>query len=87
MATSSNNYDIITKPAHYANHTIEPLDYVTDLLTNSKFTAMEGALVMNIIKYISRFPYKGTPVEDVKKAQFYLSKLTGIVEAEYNKGS
>lgn len=24
------------------------------------------------LKYLMRFPYKGTPIEDVKKAEFYL---------------
>ena len=29
----------------------------------------------NIIKYVTRFPYKGTPVQDLKKARWYLDYL------------
>lgn len=34
-----------------------------------------GACVLNILKYITRYPYKGTPLMDLAKAQDYLSKL------------
>ena len=29
----------------------------------------------NIIKYVTRFPYKGTPVQDLEKAKWYLEYL------------
>jgi len=29
----------------------------------------------NIIKYVTRFPYKGTPLPDLKKAKWYLEYL------------
>jgi len=84
---NKNQFNDITFPSHYANHSIEPIDYVTDLLTKSNFTAMEGALVLNIIKYISRFPYKGTPVKDVEKAQWYLDRLVKLVQEERGEES
>ena len=36
----------------------------------------------NIIKYVTRFPYKGTPVQDLKKARWYLDYL---INEEENK--
>jgi|TARA_Y200000002_G_scaffold297309_2_gene251933 hypothetical protein len=36
----------------------------------------------NIIKYVTRFPYKGTPVSDLKKARWYLDYL---INEEENK--
>lgn len=29
----------------------------------------------NVIKYVSRHKYKGKPLEDLKKARFYLDRL------------
>lgn len=80
--TLTKDYDVIQKPAHYANHSIEPLDYAKDLLSNNDMTAYQGALVMNVIKYISRFPYKGKKVEDLEKAQFYLNELVDSVSGD-----
>jgi hypothetical protein len=34
----------------------------------------------NIIKYITRFPYKGTALADLEKAQWYLEYLIKEVE-------
>ena len=33
-------------------------------------------------KYMHRWRYKGTPLEDLKKAHFYLTKLIGEMEGE-----
>jgi hypothetical protein len=40
----------------------------------------------NIIKYVTRHPYKGKSLEDLKKAQWYLTKLIEEVEAEQKQG-
>ena len=37
--------------------------------------AFVGFLQGNCIKYLSRAAHKGSPVEDFKKAQWYLNKL------------
>ena len=29
----------------------------------------------NIVKYVTRFPYKGTPIQDLEKAKWYLEYL------------
>ena len=29
----------------------------------------------NIVKYVTRFLYKGTPIQDLEKANWYLNKL------------
>ena len=36
----------------------------------------------NIIKYVTRHPYKGKSLEDLKKARWYLDKLIEEVEAK-----
>ena len=40
----------------------------------------EGYLQGNVIKYISRYRYKGTALEDLQKAQWYLNRLIKEVE-------
>ena len=39
-------------------------------------------VVGNIIKYITRYPYKGTPLKDLEKARWYLDYL---IKQEKNK--
>jgi len=38
----------------------------------------------NIIKYVTRFPYKGTPVQDLEKAKWYLEYLLKETKEKIN---
>lgn len=67
MASAAEPVDMINKPPHYARYQIEPIDFVSV----NDFNFLEG----NVIKYVSRYKYKGKPVEDLNKAKFYLEKL------------
>jgi|TARA_R100001369_G_scaffold10497_1_gene23534 hypothetical protein len=55
--------DIIKKPPHYNQGGIEPIDYIV----KNKLSYCEG----NVVKYISRWKYKGG-IEDLKKAKQYI---------------
>jgi hypothetical protein len=44
----------------------------------------EGYLQGSVIKYISRYKYKGTAMEDLKKAEWYINKLIQEVEIFIN---
>jgi len=57
--------DIINHPHHY-NKGIETTDYISSW----DMSFIEG----NIIKYVTRYKYKGG-VEDLRKAEWYLSLL------------
>ena len=46
-------------------------------MTAEEFT---GYLKGNCMKYLWRYKYKGKPVEDLKKCQWYLNKLIASVE-------
>jgi len=37
--------------------------------------AFKGYLKGNCMKYLWRYDYKGKPIEDLEKAQWYLAKL------------
>ena len=54
--------DMVNHPPHYNKSGIETID------------GFESYLQGNILKYLWRYPYKNG-VEDLKKAQWYLSKL------------
>ena len=49
---------------------------------NMDFQMFLGYLEGNTKKYLHRFRYKGKPVEDLKKARWYLDQL--ITEMEGN---
>ena len=63
---SKEKKDIINHPEHYTQG-IETIDYIRSW----NMDYVRG----NIIKYITRFPYKGTPLQDLKKAKWYLEYL------------
>lgn len=64
--------DNINHPSHYNRGSIETIDIIKNSMSLSEF---EGYLQGNIIKYISRYKYKGKCLEDLQKANWYLNKL------------
>lgn len=50
---------------HYKAGAIEPIDYII----SNDLSFAEG----NVVKYITRYKHKGTPVEDLKKARDYIN--------------
>ena len=73
--------DPVAKPAHYNIGTIECIDYMKD---NMPLEAFKGYLEGNAKKYLHRWRYKGKPVEDLKKARWYLDRLIQEIETEGN---
>ncbi len=64
--------DNINKPDHYTSGGIECIDYMKDNMSPIMFCGyLEGAAK----KYLHRYRYKGQPVEDLEKAQWYLNLL------------
>lgn len=89
MAELRNNCDIAAKPtattdavshpAHYTQGGIECIDAIQAALTHAEFV---GYLRANVIKYIWRYDRKGAPVQDLRKAAWYLDRLTREVERD-----
>jgi hypothetical protein len=70
--------DPINSPAHYNEGEIETIDYIVDVL--GKFDAIHYCHG-NVIKYTStRLWTKGKPVQDAKKAVWYLNKMIELME-------
>lgn len=59
--------DKINSPSHYTQGNIEVIDFIMD----KKLDYCEG----NVIKYICRYKFKGTPKEDLLKAKKYVEFL------------
>jgi hypothetical protein len=58
--------DPINRPAHYAFSHIEVIDAIE---------AWElGFRLANVIKYVARADRKGRPIDDLKKARWYLDR-------------
>lgn len=68
--------DIINKPEHYTKGKIEPIDYIK----SNDLNFLEG----NIIKYVTRYKFKNG-LEDLQKANFYLTKLIEDYDKNNNK--
>tara|TARA_R110002167_G_scaffold251543_2_gene457761 strand:- start:1327 stop:1692 length:366 start_codon:yes stop_codon:yes gene_type:complete len=69
--------DVVNSPSHYASGGIECIDAIQDSMSEIAF---KGYLKGNIQKYLWRYEMKGKPVEDLKKAQWYLNRLIESVE-------
>ena len=63
---------------HYNQGRFEVIDVIEDW--NLGFAAG------NAVKYIARHKYKGKPVEDLKKARWYIDRLIQNLELEEEDG-
>ena len=70
--------DNVNHPPHYNSGNIETIDYIVDVL--GKYEAISYCQG-NVIKYTgSRLFSKGKPIEDAKKARWYLDKMIQLLE-------
>lgn len=67
--------DPVNNPGHYNQNGIEVID-VIETYAKSDFR------LANVIKYVCRCEYKGKKLEDLKKAQWYLSRVIAELEDE-----
>ena len=74
MEPTGSVIDEINNPPHYTKGGIQPIDFIEA----NDLDWHEG----NIIKYVVRYPHKGTPLKDLRKARFYLDRLIARVEIE-----
>ncbi len=65
--------DMVNKPPHYNQGSVECIEAIRAALTKEEF---EGYCKGNAMKYIWRHRHKGEPKENLDKAAWYLDKLT-----------
>ena len=73
-AEETRKNDIINHPEHYTKGGIE----VREFIDSWHLDFNSG----NVIEYVVRAPYKGTELQDLKKAQNYLNHLIELKEKE-----
>lgn len=73
--------NMVNHPSHYTAGGIECIDALESMTTGYKDPVQAG-LAWQIVKYIWRCPLKGKPLEDARKAEFYLRRLIKRLEAE-----
>jgi len=71
------DYDPVESPVHYNTGSVECIEAIKASMSDTEF---KGYLKGNAMKYLWRYDYKGKPVEDLKKAQWYLARLTEEAE-------
>ena len=75
-------FDNVHAPKHYLHGKKETIDVIQDCMTGDEF---HGYLKGNILKYVSRYKFKGEPLQDLEKANWYLGRL--IMEVKTNGSS
>lgn len=69
--------DVVNSPPHYKTGGIEAIEGIEASMGPEAYA---GYLKGNIMKYMWRYERKGKPIEDLKKARWYLDRLIGLRE-------
>lgn len=64
---------MVNEPPHYRAGQIEVIDFIED----QRFPYHLG----NVVKYVCRAGHKGSELQDLQKARWYLDRYIGLVEA------
>ena len=65
-------YDNVHRPEHYNTGSLECIDAIKGMLNHDEYI---GYLRGNALKYMWRFRYKKSPIEDLRKARWYEERL------------
>lgn len=76
-ALNDETVDVVNSPPHYKTGGIEAIEGIEASMGPEAYA---GYLKGNIMKYMWRYERKGKPVEDLKKAQWYLGRLIAAQE-------
>lgn len=67
---------------HYTSSTVQPWEAMEAWMSPTEFS---GFLRGNVIKYLARANKKGSPMQDLLKAQHYMNKLIEFEQGEQKK--
>lgn len=74
--------DLVNNPPHYNQAGIECIDAMEAMAHGAPVSAHAAYCWQNSFKYLWRWPYKAKPLEDLKKARWYLDRLIETLEAQ-----
>lgn len=66
--------DRVNSPSHYTAGNQEVIDIIEDAIKTAPDTT-QGMLQAQVLKYMLRLWLKDNPIEDAKKAEWYLKRL------------
>jgi hypothetical protein len=66
----------VENPDHYNTGAIEAIEAIRASMPSEQFF---GYLKGNVMKYLWRYDYKEKPVEDLRKADWYLNRLIDVL--------
>ena len=76
--------DPVARPAHYTAGAVECIDAIQ--AATHHLEGFSAFLTGQVIKYLWRWALKGRPVEDLRKARWYLDRLLTLQEAHQARG-
>lgn len=80
MSDAPKKYDDVVCPEHYNKGDVECIDAIRASMSGEAF---RGYLKGNIEKYMWRYETKKAPVQDLRKARWYLERLIQeVISAE-----
>lgn len=72
-------YDNVNHPYHYTQSGFECIDIMKGVFG---IEYVKAFCICNAFKYIFRHKYKNKPLEDIKKAKWYIDKYISLSEKE-----
>ena len=72
-----NKKEMVNHPSHYKNNKYECIDVMLDIFGKEKVLAF---CELNAFKYQWRANFKGTDIQDKKKAEWYINKYIELKE-------
>ena len=69
-------------PPHYRNYRIEVIDILEDAVARAP-DPVKGSLQYQVLKYLLRLWDKDGPLQDSKKARWYLDRLISKLEQQH----
>ena len=79
-ALSSHQDDRVNSPSHYTSGKQEAIDIIEAAIKDAP-TPGKGMLQGQVLKYMLRVWLKDNPIEDLKKARWYLDRLIDQLES------
>lgn len=77
--SSVNSEDRVNSPSHYTNGSQEAIDIIEETIEAAP-SVKAGFLQGQVLKYLLRVWLKDNPLEDLRKAQWYLTRLISALE-------
>jgi hypothetical protein len=71
--------DAVNSPSHYTNGSQEAIDIIEEAIDAAP-SVQAGFLQAQVLKYLLRVWLKDNPLQDLKKAQWYLTRLIDSLE-------